>query len=312
LSNQEKAPSKKVAQHLPTGTVAVEDQAVTLQTESGTAAPLIPVKQVQYIMDATTLDKQINHEPGFLSAWEGAATAGATIVTATQKQYTFSGVVGLVRNVPIVTWLRPRNRSSIDFTGSYGKITQPSYTIPGPPAVFVPAVTTKSAIYHADAERDQYFSPQLFVLVQTAFDHNYSQDLDLQQIYGGGLGWTAIKSPKQHLDLKATMQYEKQKFISAAGSGMNLIASTLSASYVLQSKLLTYTQGLAYIPAYNNWRAYSANETNTLVFLMYKNLGFSVGTMDSYLNDPPRSLPPTKRNSFQFTMGFTYAIKSKY
>ena len=165
-----------------------------------------------------------------------------------------------------MTWLRPRNRSSVDFTGSFGKITQPSYTIPGPPAVFVPAVTTKSAIYHADAERDQYFSPRMFALAQTAFDHNYSQDLDLQQIYGGGLGWTAVKSPKQHLDLKATVQYEKQKFISAAGSGMNLVGSTFSATYVLQSKLLTYTQGLAYIPAYNNWRAYSANETNTLAF----------------------------------------------
>jgi hypothetical protein len=37
-----------------------------------------------------------------------------------------------------------------------------------------------------------------------------------------------------------------------------------------------------------------------------------MGTLDSYLNDPPTSLPPTKRNSFQFTMGLTYAIKSKY
>jgi hypothetical protein len=37
-----------------------------------------------------------------------------------------------------------------------------------------------------------------------------------------------------------------------------------------------------------------------------------VGTNDSYLNDPPVTAPPTKRNSFQFTMGLTYAIKSKY
>jgi len=29
------------------------------------------------------------------------------------------------------------------------------------------------------------------------FDHNYGQDLNLQQIYGGGLGWTALKTPKQ-------------------------------------------------------------------------------------------------------------------
>jgi hypothetical protein len=77
-------------------------------------------------------------------------------------------------------------------------------------------------------------------------------------------------------------------------------------------KLLTYTQGVAYIPAYNNPRAYSVNETNTLTFPTYKNLGFTVGTLDSYLNNPPVSLPPTKRNSFQFTAGLTYAIKSKY
>ena len=64
--------------------------------------------------------------------------------------------------------------------------------------------------------------------------------------------------------------------------------------------------------AYNNSKAYSANETNTLAFPAYKRLSFSVGTLDSYLNDPPVSLPPTKPNSLQFTMGISYAIKSKY
>jgi hypothetical protein len=75
---------------------------------------------------------------------------------------------------------------------------------------------------------------------------------------------------------------------------------------------VTYTQGLAFIPAYNNERAYSATETNTFAFPAYKNFGFSVGTLDSYLNDPPATEPPTKRNSFEFTMGLTYAFKSKY
>jgi hypothetical protein len=214
--------------------------------------------------------------------------------------------------VPTVSWLMPRNRSLIDFTGSFGTITQPSYTIPGPPATFVPAVTTKSAIYHADAERDQYFSPRLFLLAQTAFDHNFSQDLDLQQIYGGGIGLMAIKDPKQELDLRATMQYEKQTFISNSSSATNLVGSTFSASYIRHASLLTYTQELAYIPAYNNLHAYSASETDTLAFPMYKGLAFSVGTLDSYLNNPPTGQPPTRRNSFQFTMGFTYAIKSNY
>jgi hypothetical protein len=218
----------------------------------------------------------------------------------------------MVRAIPTVAWLNPKNRTSIDFTGSFGKITQPGYTNPGPPPAPVPAQTTKSAIYHADAERDEYFSPRLYALVQTAFDHNFSQDLDLQQIYGGGIGWTVLKTPKQEADLKATVQYEKQSFISGAtGSNQDLIGSTFAANYLLKTKLVAYTQGLSFIPAYNNPRAYSAAETNTFAFPAYKNFSFSIGTLDSYLNDPPIALPPTKRNSFEFTMGLTYAIKSK-
>lgn len=313
LNDQVKVRSRRAVRNLPKGTLEIANETVTVHPENAPPEPPVPLKHATYIMDAATLDKQVNHEPGFLQAWNGAATAGATVVAATQNQYTVSGAVGLVRSVPTVAWLNPRNRSSIDFTGSFGKITQPAYTNPGPPPAVVPAVTTKTAIYHADAERDQYVSPRIFALVQTAFDHNFAQNLNLQQIYGGGLGWTVLKSPKQEADLKATLQYEKQQFITGgAGANQNLVGSTFSASYLLHLKLFTYTQGLAFIPAYNNFHAYSANETNTFAFPTYKNLSFSVGTLDSYLNDPPTSLPPTKRNSFQFTMGVTYAINSKY
>jgi hypothetical protein len=310
LDDKVKSRGKKAARQIPEGTLDVADQAVTVHPENAAAAAPIPVKNAQFIMDAAALDKQLNHEPGFFSGWNGAATAGATLVTATQNEYTVSAGIGLVRVVPTVEWLNPRDRTSVDFTGSLGKITQPAYSSGG---TTVPAVVSKSAIYHADAERDEYLSPRFFALGQTAFDHNFGQDLDLQQIYGGGFGWTALKTPKQEADLKGTMQYEKQQFITGTSSGnQNLIGSTFAANYVLHLKLFTFIQGVAYIPAYNNTHAYSANETNTFVFPAYKRLSFSLGTMDSYLNDPPVSLPPTRRNSFQFTMGLTYAIKSKY
>jgi hypothetical protein len=313
LNSTVKLGGRKGSGNIPMGTLDMTHQAITVHEGSGAAPTSIPVSDAQYIMDAATLDKEVYHQPGFFAGWNGPVTAGATLVTATQNQYTFSGAIGLVRVVPSVGWLDPRDRTSIDFNGSFGKITQPGYTSPGPPPTAVAAITTKTAIYHAGAERDQYFSPRFFALAQTAFDHNFSQDLDLQQIYGGGIGWTAIKTPKQQLDAKATMQYEKQVFISgAAGTNQNLIGSTFSADYALKLKLVTLTQGLAFIPAYNNSAAYSATETDSFAFPAYKSLSFSVGTLDSYLNDPPASLPPTKKNSFQFTMGLTYAIKSKY
>lgn len=298
---------------IPTGNLSVVNQTITLENTTMPALAPLATKDALFILDQPAVDKSVRHHPGFFAGWNGAATAGATLVAATQNQYTFSGGIGLVRAVPTVSWLDPRNRTTVDFTGSFGKITQPGYT--DATGTLIPGTSTKSAIYHADAERDEYFSPRLFALGQLAFDHNYGQDLDLQQIYGGGIGWTALKTPRQDADLKATIQYEKQQFISvstASSANQDLVGSTFAANYVLHSKLVTYTQGVAFIPAYNNARAYSANETNTLAFPTYKSFSFSVGTLDSYLNDPPVSLPPTKRNSFQFTMGITYAIKSKY
>ena len=310
IDDKAKIRGKKAARQIPVGTLEVANETLILHPESAAAEPPIPVKSAQYIMDQAELDKQVNHEPGFFAGWNGAATAGAALVTATQNQYTVSGGVGLTRTVPTVDWLKPRDRTSIDFNGSFGKITQPAYTSG---TTTVPAVVSKSALYHAGAERDEYLSPRIFALGQVAFDHNFGQDLNLQQIYGGGFGWTVLKTPKQEADLKGTIQYEKQQFITGGSTGnQNLIGSTFAASYVLHLKLFTYMQGVSYIPAYNNFRAYSATENNTFALPTYKRLSFSLGTMDSYLNDPPVSLPPTKRNSFQFTMGLTYAIKSTY
>ena len=319
LDKNLKLRGKKNAAQIPSGSLEVAEKSITVHPEAGAAPAPIPVANAVYIMDKGALDKQLFHHPGIMTGWNGAATAGAAIVAATENQYTFSGGVGLVRVIPTVSWLTTRNRTAIDFTGSFGKITQPSYTVPATgtaPSVIVPSIVTKSALYHADAERDEYFSARMFALAQTAFDHNYAQDLDLQEIYGGGIGWTALKTPKQEVDLRATIQYEKQLFRGDSSANKNLIGSTVSASYVLHDKLVTYTQGLAFIPAFNDPHAYSANETNTFAFPAYKNLSFSVGTLDSYVNDSPSVVtttqPPVKRNSFQFTMGLTYAIKSRY
>ena len=304
-------PGNTHTEQLPAGRLEVEDNAVTVAGANGQPAARVPVKDAAFILQQSTVTR-VTHRRAIYSGWAGSATLGAAVVTATQRQFTVSGGINLVRVSPTVSWLRTRNRTLLDFTGSFGKITQPSY-FSG--TTFVPELVTKSAIYHAGAERDEYFTPRLFALGQTAFDHNYSQSLDLQQIYGGGIGWTVLKTPRQEADLKATIQYEMQQFIPSVGTPpppkQNLVGSTYSANYSLHLNLLTFAQGLAYLPAYNRLQDYSANETNSVTFPAYKNLSFSLGTIDSYLNDPPVSLPPTKRNSFQFTMGLTYSIKPK-
>lgn len=301
LNKNNKMRGRRSTAQIPVGRLDMTNQTITVHVENGAAVASIPVADAAFLIDRATLDRQVFHQPGFLSGWSGAATAGATIVQATQNQYTASGSAGMVRTVPSVPWLRTRNRTSADFSGSFGKLNTPG------------APTIKTAIFHGDAERDEYLSSRFFGLAQVAFDHNFALDLALQSIYGGGIGFAALKKTSQQLDVKATIQYEDQQFITGASTGnQKLIGSTFSANYTGTWKLVTFSQQLAYLPAYNFPHAYSANETDTLSFPAYKNLSFTVGTLDSYLNDPPATIPSTKRNSFEFTMGLTYNIKSKY
>jgi Protein of unknown function, DUF481 len=294
---------------VPIGNLSVTDDHIAVSGTSATIAP-IPIKSAKYVLDETTLNRQLRGEPGFFQAWNGAATAGVTLVQATQNQYSFNGAVSLARVVPTVSWLDPRNRTIIDYSQSYGKITQPSYTDVN--GNFIPSTFTKTSIFHADAQRDQYVSSRFYLLGQIAFDHNYSQSLDLQQIYGGGVGYTAIRTETQQLDLKATLQYERQGFFSSS-TNQNLIGSTFGTDYTAHlPRKMVFAQQLLYIPAWNNTRAYSVAETDSLTFSAYKNFGFTLGTLDTYLNNVPLTYPPTKRNSFQFTAGVTYTIKSSY
>jgi hypothetical protein len=288
--------------HLPVGSLTVENSEIQLTASDGVRAQPMPLSNVDYVIDQPTFDRALGHEAGFFSDWTGNVTGGATIVNATQNTFTFNGSLALVRVAPPVAWLDPRNRTLAGFQGSYGKITEP-----GTPSV-------KTAIYHAYAERDAYFSPRFYGLGQVAFDHNFSQSLDLQQIYGAGIGWTIMKQPKQTLDLKGTMQYERQSFIDAPPSANdNLIGSTFATDYMRKlSKSMVFDQQIDYIPAWNDTHAYSAGETDSLILPVYKRLSMSFGTVDTYLNNPPASVPPIKRNSFQFTFGAAYTLPAPH
>ena len=128
------------------------------------------------IVDQAGFQKALSHQPGFFDAWKGTVTIGAAVVNATQDSESFTGAVSLVRAIPTENWLEPRNRTSLNLNAAYGEVTQPE------------TPTIKTAIFHGDAERDEYFSPRLYVFGQGAFDHNFSQGLDLQQTYSGGIG----------------------------------------------------------------------------------------------------------------------------
>ena len=285
---------------------------MTLTPPEGQPVATVQAKDVEYLIDKATFDNQLNRKSGFLTGWNGTLTGGVSLERSTTTGTTLTAAVALVRAIPTVPWMPARNRTSVDVTESYGKLSTP--VIPPTTPATGPSVVLNS-IFHADAERDQYFSPRVYVLADTEFDHDYGQGLQLQQIYGGGLGWTAIKDAKQELDLKVDVHYEKQQYImtpvngsvSATTPSVNIIGSSVFEQYSrhLPKKMLFSETGTI-LPAWNDFKAYSANVTASLSIPVFKRLSATVMTTDNFLNDPA---PYYKKNSYQFVTGVTYILQ---
>ena len=289
------------------GTVSYADGKLTVSSSSNNIET-VNVKDIDFLIDKATYDKQVRAHPGLLTGWKGAITGGATFVRSTQNGSTFTAGTTLIRAIPLVPYLPPKSRSTFILNETYGKLTSPVIPQTTPAS---PNTTVKTDIFASSFEQDVYFSPRFYALGHTSFNHDYSQGLDLQQVYGAGVGWTPITNAKQQLDLKADVHYEKQNFQQQASPAVNspdqnLIGSTISELYHrnLPFKVLL-TESADILPAFNNTNAYSADGTVGFVLPVYKRLGVNITATDNFLNDPAVGF---KKNSFQFVIGVTYTL----
>lgn len=281
---------------VPVGTIAVNGDTLSVDTAQGTQQ--LPVKNIEYLVEEAIFDKNVRHGQKLWQGITGTITAGSSLVYSTQNSESVNSAVALARGVPAVAWLPARERTLVNFSNSYGRVTEPG----------VP--TVKTNILHGGLEEDQYFSPRFYVLEQGMWDHNFSQGLDLQQLYGVGLGYTVLKSPKQSLDVTAVVDYTKQQFAATAtgpATTTNLIGSSFGDTYMRKfTKNIVFNETAAINPAWNTPADYTANLSAGVTMTVFKNFGFSIGGIDSYLNNPPAGF---KSNSVQFTTGLTYTVQ---
>jgi hypothetical protein len=169
------------------------------------------------------------------------------------------------------------------------------------------ASVTKTNIFHADAEHDKYFdATKLYGLVGVSFDHNFSQGLNLQQIYGAGLGYTLIKTPVQEFDVKADVHYERQNFVPPTPN-TSLVGSSFTEQYRrnLPAKII-FTESGTFIPSWNNLSIYSAIFAAGVQVPTYKRFSLNLNLLDSYLSNPAVGF---NNNSLQFVTGVLYTLK---
>ncbi len=281
------------ASQVPQGTLTATAKSVQLSRAPQAPPQTVNVSDLSSLVPEPAFEKAF--ETGFKQGWVGGATAGISLTEATQKDQTFTAAVNLVRAVPSENWLDVTSRTIIDYNEAYSQITQPGTPI------------TKTSLFHADIEQDRYVSPRIFFFGEAMFDHSISQGLDLQQTYGGGFGWVIVKSAAQELDFKASADYERQEFEDSM-LNKTLFSSIFSETYTRKFAhgILLNEQG-GITPAWNDTNAYSAFASAGVTFPVYHHFGLTVGALDNFLNDPP---PGFKKNSFQFTLGATYSLRS--
>jgi hypothetical protein len=285
------------------GTVSYSNDEISV-LPSGGETKSIPAKDAAYLVDSSDFEKAIRHEPSLLHGWTGSGTIGASLLEATQTSKTFTGALGLVRFSPGVDWLAPRNKTIFDATASYGSITQPAVGT-------TPASSARTNILHGDIERDWYLSSRFFALADASADHNIGSGLQLQYDFGGGAGYSVIRQPVQTLDVKADIHYERQELYPAApgvaGVSLNLIGLSAGEDYMRKlTHGMVFNESGVVKPAFNHPSAFTAQFIAGLVFPVYRSFGFSLGTQDNYLNNPPSGY---KKNTFLFTAGLNYSFK---
>ena len=271
-------------------------------TKEAAAAKEIPTSKIAAVVDDAMYQKEINKKIGFRSGWDGHITTGTSMIFSTQNTSLYQVDTALKRSIPTVSWLDPKLRSTIDFTLSAGKTTQPG------------TETTITNIFHLGGERDEYFSPRGYYLQVFSLDHNYAQGLVLQQKYGGGIGATLFKKKEGELDITADLHYENQQFqanpsVDVEALELHLIASTLTEDYTRKWGKLQFNEKVLADVAWNNASAFSASGTSSVRLPVYKRLAFSVSTIDNFLNNPQIGY---KKNSFQFTTGFALNLTKSH
>jgi hypothetical protein len=285
------------------GPVTYSDNAISVADTKSGAPEVIPVKNLADLIDEATYTAEVTRNPGIWYGWHGSVSGGITTIESTQTGQSYNAAVNLVRLIPSADFLPPRTRSTVNVLETYGKITQPAIPQTVPPTL---ASATKTNIFHADAEHDKYFTSRFFGLVEVSFDHNFSQGLNLQQIYGIGVGWTFIKTPVQEFDVKTDVHYERQNF-QPPTPNTNLVGSSFTELYHrnLPAKII-FTESGTFIPAWNNSNAYSAIFAAGLQLPTYKRLSMNVNLLDNYLNNPAVGF---NNNSLQFVTGVLYTLK---
>lgn len=151
--------------------------------------------------------------PGLLHGWNGGANVGFSVARGNSETENLALAFNAVH--PTL----------------HDKITMYASSVNTTNNLAPPGFTTVASLIQGGFRYDRDLTSRLFVFGAADFMANALQFLDLRQVYGGGLGFHAIKSDRTILDILGGLNYTHETY----SNGRLLIPATATTPAVYES-----------------------------------------------------------------------------
>jgi putative salt-induced outer membrane protein len=282
------------------GPVTTRDGKIEVATKTGGTVEVAPgsVAIIRNDAEQAAYDKSLH--PGLLHGWNGGVNVGFSLARGNSQTSNLALAVNAVH--PTLNDKTTIYLSAID---TKNDLATPS---------------TVANLVTGGLRYDHNLNPRLFAFVGADFMSNQLQNLDLRGVYGGGLGFHAIKSESTILDFLAGLNYTHETYSNGAevlpvtmpptfvsyGVTHRFVAITLGEELMHKvGKSTVLTERLYFFPNMSDTGQYRATFDLGAVTKISKWLGWQNQFSDIYVSNPPVD---AKKNDLIFTTGLNFSF----
>jgi putative salt-induced outer membrane protein len=278
-------PDKKTV----SGTVSTDGSNLVVHTaNNGTVQ--VPLTQVTVVRSSdveAAYEKSLH--PSLIEAWKGGVNLG------------FAVARGNSETTNLTTGFAADRKTSNDEITLYEASLYTSNDQPGG------SVIANSIL--GGAKYDRNFTKRMFVFVSADYAHDALQDLNLRQIYSGGLGVHIINTPNTTFDFLAGANYTRENYGNGVGIAVDrsLGGITLGENFMHKfGKSTTFTEVFYFYPDLSDTSQYRFSLDAAAVTKINKWLGWQSSLTDRYVTNPP--IAGTKSNDVIFSTGINVSF----
>jgi putative salt-induced outer membrane protein len=282
------------------GSVNESDGKIEVATKAGgtVEVPATNVATIRNDAEQAAYDKSLH--PGWRQGWNGGINVGFSLARGNSETTN----LGLAINATRPT-LNDKTTIYLTSVDTNNQLATPS---------------TVADLITGGFEYDHNLNPRIFGFVAADFMSNALQDLDLRGVYGGGVGYHAIKSAITTLDFEAGLNYTHETYSNGPQVTPPTVPPTF-VSYGVTNRFaaLTLGQSLGYkagkstvitekafvYPDLSDTSQYRFEFDLGTVTKISKWLGWQNQFSDIYVSNPPLD---AKKNDLILTTGLNFSF----